>query len=1302
VKLAPLALLLATCATPAPPAPRVPSNDITPEFDVAPGLEVREWARSPDLFNPTAIDVDARGRLWVTEAVNYRQWDGRNPGKHHDAGDRVMILEDTDGDGVCDSSKVFVQDPDLVAPLGIAVIGKQVVVSCSPSIFVYTDEDGDDRSDKREVFLTGFGGHDHDHGVHSVVVGPDGRWYLAVGNAGPHLVKGNTGLELRSGSIYTGGGEFEADNAPGLLSSDGRVYTGGLMLRADAFGSSGANLKVMAHNFRNPYEIALDSFGNMYTSDNDDDGNQACRTTWVMEGGNYGFFSADGSRTWQADERPGQSTVSAHWHQDDPGVMPAGSITGAGGPTGVVVYEGDLLGDELRGAVLSCDAGRNLVFSHRPSVKGAGIELERGLFLAARSRGDDDRDARWFRPSDVCVGVDGSIFVSDWWDPGVGGHQAGDAEAFGRILRIAPKRHRARVPRVDTTTVKGAVAALKSPAVNVRALGAAALREFGERATPELLALWNGDDAILRARALWCLARATHDVVALGVAPDDPDERIAAAGIRAARAAGRTAKEIAEFAPHHDSRAPLVKHASPAVRGQIANAFCESGGELRVSAVVELARAYEAGDRTMLEAIGAAADYDAEGIAKRLESVLGAAPLEWSEAYADLMWRLHPAHRTADFVARAHAAELPSFERKRAVDALAFIGTRAAALAMLDVAQTGPEDVRELAAWWIGERDANEWREYHLATQLGPRGREGARRCFASGILESGSVDIDVDITGATQLWLVVDDGKNGNGHDWADWIEPRVAGPAGEIQLSSSIWMRASAGWGSVHVGKNANSGPLAIGGKQYANGIGTHAESEIVFAIPAGYTRFTATAGVDDGGALQSGAHPELEFEVYTDAPPDRTAQRALEAQLASDSTSDAELADAVERLCADRDGALALIEMARDGKLTPRAKPMAAERIFRHEDLAVRALASEQFERPAASGARLPPVTELARVPGRADAGSRLFFSPKAGCSTCHTFQKRGGDLGPDLTAIAQKFGRIEILDAMLNPSAAIALGYDTWIVETTDGEIVSGFLLGSGDAITIKDTSGRRRFIAADEVVSRHKLKVSTMPDNVALGLAPQELADIVSFLQSDPTAPGAPDEKRALFNGKDLTGWTFHLDDPKARMEDVWSVENGVIRCRGTPNGYLRTEEDFDNFILTLDWRWPEGSTPGNSGVLLRMVGPDQVWPKSMEAQLHSGDAGDIWNIGDFPMEADRARTSGRRTRKLEPSNERAPGQWNRYEIRLDGGNLSLRVNGVEQNVATWCDPVAGKICLQSEGAPIEFRNIEIRPIRRPQ
>jgi len=179
----------------------------------------------------------------------------------------------------------------------------------------------------------------------------------------------------------------------------------------------------------------------------------------------------------------------------------------------------------------------------------------------------------------------------------------------------------------------------------------------------------------------------------------------------------------------------------------------------------------------------------------------------------------------------------------------------------------------------------------------------------------------------------------------------------------------------------------------------------------------------------------------------------------------------------------------------------------------------------------------------------------------------------------------------------------------------------------------------------------------------------------------------------LFNGEDLAGWTTSSDGCK----DTFAVRGGVITDTGRPAGYLRTEKDYASYTLHLQMRHVK---PGNSGVLVRMVGRDKVWPKSIEAQGQSGSMGDIWNIDRFGMKAVPERTRGRHTRKAHRSNERAIGEWNDYEITLDGGDLEIRVNNLVQNTATECDEVAGKICLQAEGSPKEFRNIVLVPIAR--
>ena len=122
----------------------LPPNDDTKLY-LPDDLEATLWAESPLFYNPTNMDTDHKGRIWVTEAVNYRNFNNDSAKVlHHTKGDRVMILEDTDKDGKADKSTVFVEDPDLISPLGIAVVGNKVIVSCSPNLIVYTDDNGDD------------------------------------------------------------------------------------------------------------------------------------------------------------------------------------------------------------------------------------------------------------------------------------------------------------------------------------------------------------------------------------------------------------------------------------------------------------------------------------------------------------------------------------------------------------------------------------------------------------------------------------------------------------------------------------------------------------------------------------------------------------------------------------------------------------------------------------------------------------------------------------------------------------------------------------------------------------------------------------------------------------------------------------------------------------------------------------------------------------------------------------------------------------------------------------------------------
>jgi hypothetical protein len=197
-----------------------------------------------------------------------------------------------------------------------------------------------------------------------------------------------------------------------------------------------------------------------------------------------------------------------------------------------------------------------------------------------------------------------------------------------------------------------------------------------------------------------------------------------------------------------------------------------------------------------------------------------------------------------------------------------------------------------------------------------------------------------------------------------------------------------------------------------------------------------------------------------------------------------------------------------------------------------------------------------------------------------------------------------------------------------------------------------------------------------------------------FSQLTATAAEEPIE---LFNGRDLEGWTYHLDKEGVRMADVWSVKDGVLACKGRPAGYLITKKnDFENYVLTLQWRWTD--RPGNNGVLVHVTEPGAlgVWPKSLEVQLGHGNAGDFWVIGTtIEVENPEGRIEGRRHLNLTDDSEKPAGEWNEMEITCRGDEVIVKVNGDLVNHATNVSQSRGAIALQSEGAPIEFREIQL-------
>ncbi len=459
---------------------RLPENALK-GLSVAYGLQVQLMATEPMLQNPTNIDVDERGRIWVTEAYNYRPNLNGNPTTPN--GDRIMILEDRNGDAKIDTAKLFYQGPEINAPLGIAVLGKRVIVAQSPYVWNFYDDNGDDKADRKEIMFQGIEGEQHDHGMHTFSFGPDGKLYFNFGNNGKTLKdsKGNTVLDQDGDEIGP------------------KKYKQGMVFRCDPDGS---RVECLGDNFRNPYEVAVDSYGTMWQSDNDDDGNKGTRINYVMPYGNYGYTDEITGAGWNSSRTNMEDSIPLrHWHLNDPGAVPNVLQTGAGSPTGLLVYEGTLLPEAFQHQLIHADAGPNVVRAYSIQNQDAGY----GASIVNILKGENDR---WFRPADVCVAPDGSLIVADWYDPGVGGHQAGD-QTRGRIYRVAPAKAAAyTMPSFDFTTVEGAMVALQNANLVVRYHAFTALQQFGKKAISPLEKQWKSDaDPALRARAFWSLVK---------------------------------------------------------------------------------------------------------------------------------------------------------------------------------------------------------------------------------------------------------------------------------------------------------------------------------------------------------------------------------------------------------------------------------------------------------------------------------------------------------------------------------------------------------------------------------------------------------------------------------------------------------------------------------------------------------------------------------------------------------------------------------------------------------------------------
>ena len=597
------------------------SENAISQFAIHPELDVELFASEPMMANPTNIDIDHLGRVWVCEVINYRQF--RNgDSKPREEGDRILILEDTDGDAKADSQKVFYQGRDIDSVHGICVLGDRVLVSANDSVFYLIDSDGDSKADRKEVLFTGISGTQHDHGIHAFVFGPDGKLYFNFGNSG-RQIKDKAGKQI-------------IDKAGNPVIANSRPYNQGMIFRCNLDGS---DFETLAWNFRNNWEVCIDSFGSLWQSDNDDDGNRATRINFVMPFGNYGYTDQKTGAGWRT-QRTGMhpDVPTRHWYQNDPGIVPNLLITGAGSPTGICVYEGDSLPPVFQNQMIHCDAGPNIVRAYPVEVSGAGYSASIVNMI------DGAEKNRWFRPSDVCVAPDGSLIVADWYDPGVGGHRMQDVQR-GRLFRVTAKNAGGKYqsPAVDFSTPELSAQALGSPNLATRYLAWKALQEFGSKSVSALEALWSQDNPRHRARALWALGNLNIpkaqkiQYIKNGLGDANPDLQITAIRMAVLLQDQIAYSDIYDDIDFENANSALLRAILVGMRQWMLDPTPKEADQL-VETWATIASMYRSPDRWFLEALGIAAENHWDACLAKWRANFSGDPMASTEM-KDILWR---------------------------------------------------------------------------------------------------------------------------------------------------------------------------------------------------------------------------------------------------------------------------------------------------------------------------------------------------------------------------------------------------------------------------------------------------------------------------------------------------------------------------------------------------------------------------------------------------------------------------------------------------------------------------------------
>ena len=1067
------------------------------DFKTPPGLKASLFAAEPMIQNPTNMDIDAKGRVWAVECVNYRKWTNLRP-----EGDRVVILEDTKGTGEADKETTFYQSKDMINPLGICVLpmangkGTQAIVSANGSVLLLTDADGDDKAEKAEVLFHIGGGINHDHHLHAVVFGPDGKFYFNFGN--------------NATDVCAPDGTVLSDLMGNRITNHGEPDRQGMIFRCDIDLEHGkaSNIETLAFNFRNNYEVCVDSLGGMWQSDNDDDGNKSVRINAILDYGSYGYSDELTGAGWHSPRTNIEKEIPLmHWHQNDPGTIPNLLLTGSGSPTGICVNESSVLGAQFRNEIIHCDAGPRTVRAYPVTKIGAGYKAEMVDILTSA-------DA-WYRPADCCIAPDGSLFVADWYDPGVGGHNMGDSDAAtirGRVYRVAPEKLAYKVTPPDFSSAAGCVEALKSPNNSTRFVAwqklSSMLKEkqiakksvqddnknktitysLGDKDTgmgdveKALVKLWQSDNARERARALPLLMRVPgkgRGYLDKALADEFADIRVTAVRelrlMAAAQYLGKAAEGTLNLLLDGETAADVVlsrvkKEDNKQVLRELALTLRVSRDPTREkqTAKVEVAKAINPNDAATKS-----------GAAKKEIVELVNIPFvdQTPKAWAALAqkhdgkdrWYLEAlgigSTTREDACLKAWLADIEEDWNTpagrdimwRVRSPLAFDYLVKILTSKKTDAESAPRYLREFDFLPDGESKNNALLKI-VSTGTAPNSvtSEVLQRIAKTNLRDMPEVKKALDAMLATangkpELIQIVKDFSIGGKDD----------------QVLDAALSDA----------KN----PLSLEG------------IKMLLKTKEGRELLTKTLGTDKAERLAN----------VLGGGGDKQAVKLLSDIVTNTQSLAPVRTAAVKALALSATGAEALIELGSSNKFPAELIGAAGQALALVQYPGISERAVKFFPAPAAAGGKaLPAIAELAKLKGDAKKGQALFLGGQGGCLGCHRVGDKGIDFAPALTEIGTKLGKDVIFDSIINPNAGISMGFETWQITMKNGQIAMGLMRGeTNENVTLVLPGGVTNNFEKKQIADRKKLAISMMPPGLQAMFTQDDLVNLVEYLSS---------------------------------------------------------------------------------------------------------------------------------------------------------------------------------------------------------